>query len=195
MTSPPLSPQLAQSLHRELVTGERVLWSAVPRASLLTAGLGIWLFAIPWTAFALFWESMALSPWFASRGAHGAIEWGFGIVLPLFGLPFVAIGLWMLWKPVAAMRNAARTVYALTDRRIIALVDGNKREVQSVMVDRIGPMQRRERKDGTGDLSIQTHSRVDSDGDRITERFIVAGVADVARLERLIIEAQARPAL
>lgn len=195
MTSTALSPQLVQSLHRELVTGERVLWSAVPRASLLTAGLGIWLFAIPWTAFAIFWVSMALSPWFAARGPDSPMEWGFGIVFPLFGLPFVAIGLWMLWKPVAAMRNAARTVYALTDRRIIALVDGNKREVQSVMVDRIGPMQRRERKDGTGDLSIQTHSRVDSDGDRVTERFIVAGVPDVARLERLIVEAQARPAI
>lgn len=183
---------LVQSLHRELATGERIVWSGMPRASLLTAGLGIWLFAIPWTAFALFWEAIALSLWFTGISAKGAFEWGFAIVFPLFGLPFVAIGLWMLWKPIAAMRNAGSTVYALTDRRLIRVVEGRTRTVDSVMIDGTGPIERRERRDGTGDLSIQTHSRRDSEGDRITERFIVSGVADVAQLQRLITDAQSR---
>lgn len=183
---------LVQSLHRELVTGERILWSAQPRAALLRSGLGIWLFAVPWTAFALFWVAMALSPWFAAEPADGMMQWVLGIVFPLFGLPFVAVGLWMLWKPLGAMRSASHTVYALTDRRLIRLVDGRTRQVDTVMIGGTGPMERRERRDGTGDLSIQTHSRVDSDGDRITERFIVSGVADVARLERLILDQQGR---
>lgn len=176
------------ALRRELTAGERIVWSAQPRASRLKRGFGIWLFAIPWTVFALFWESMALLPWASSSNTPDGIKWGFGIVFPLFGLPFIAIGLWMLWQPIRAMRKAGETIYALTDRRLIRVVTGKGREVASVMLSQIGPINRRENNDGTGDLSIQTHSRVDSDGDRITEKFEVSGVPDVARLERLIIE-------
>lgn len=185
-----LPPALDQSLRREMVTGERLLWSARPSASRMKAGFGIWLFAIPWTAFALFWESMAILPWFASSKTPEAFQWTFGIVFPLFGLPFVLIGLWMLWQPVRAMRQAASTAYGLTDRRLIRLVDGPKREIASVLLDQIGPVDRSEAKDGWGNLRIQTHSRIDSDGDRQTERFEIIGVPDVARLERLILEQQ-----
>lgn len=184
-------PALAQALRRELLTGERVLWSASPRGGWLLGGFAAWLFAIPWTVFALGWEAAAFAPWFANK-TPDAIRWGFGIVFPLFGLPFIAIGFWMLSRPIQAIRQARRTLFALTDRRVIRLVEGRRREVQSVLLDQIGPIDRRERADGHGDLAIQTHSRVDSDGDRITEKFLICGVPEVARLERLLHDARSR---
>ena len=187
MTTPqPLTVDAA--LRRELTAGERILWSAQPRATHMKRGFGIWLFAIPWTVFSLGWEAASILPWFASSKTPEAIQWTFGIVFPLFGLPFVAIGFWMLWQPIRAMRLAGQTIYALTERRLIRVVTGPKSEFASVMLSQIGPMQRREARDGVGDLAIQTHSRVDSDGDRVTEKFLVTGVPDVARLERLIVE-------
>jgi hypothetical protein len=57
----------------------------------------------------------------------------------------------------------------------------------------IGPIDRREDRDGFGDLRIQTHSTVDSEGDRTTERFEVLGIPGVARLERLLLENVTRP--
>jgi hypothetical protein len=189
-SSTPVPIALETELRRELTGGERVLWSAQPLARRLKAGFGIWLFAVPWTVFALFWISMALLPWASSSKTPDGIKWSFGIAMPLFGVPFVLIGLWMLWKPIQAMRQAKQTVYALTDNRLIRLVLTKRREVSSVLLDQIGPMTRSESPDGTGHLRIQTHSRIDSDGDRITERFEVLGVADVARLERLILESQ-----
>lgn len=188
----PLPPALDQALRRELVTGERLLWQAQPRASLMKAGFGIWLFAIPWTVFALFWEAMALLPWFSPSKTPEPVQWTFGIAFPIFGLPFVLIGFWMLWQPLNAMRKAGSTVYGLTDRRLIRIVEASGRDVASVLLDQIGPMDRNESNDGTGHLRIQTHSRVDSEGDRITERFEVIGVPGVARLERLILEQQER---
>jgi len=40
-------------------------------------------------------------------------------------------------------------------------------------------------------LRIQTGTRTDSDGDKVTERFDVMGVPDVARLEGLLLERKA----
>lgn len=185
-----LPPALDTALRRELTAGERLLWSGQPRAARMKAAFGIWLFAIPWTVFALFWESMTLMPWFASTKTPEPIQWTFGIVMPIFGLPFILVGFWMLWQPVRAMRRAKSTVYGLTSRRLIRLVDGPSRETASVLLDQIGPIDRSEGRDGWGHLRIQTHSRIDSDGDRQTERFEIIGVPDVARLERLILENQ-----
>lgn len=179
---------LDTALRRELATDERILWSAQPRASRLKGGLSIWLFAIPWTLFALFWESMTLLPWLAETKTPDGITWTFGIIMSIFGLPFIVIGFWMLWQPLRAMKLARRTAYALTTRRLIRLIDGRKRELHSVLIDQIGPINRQEARDGTGHLRIETHSRIDSEGDRTTERFEVLGVPGVARLERLILD-------
>jgi hypothetical protein len=175
-------------LRSELAAGERLLWSGQPRGGKLARGFGVWIFAVPWTVFALFWEAMALLPWAAASKTPDTIQWRFGIVFPLFGLPFVLIGLWMLWQPVRAMRRARSTVYGLTGRRLLRVVEAGDRTVESVLLDQIGPIDRREDRDGFGDLRIQTHSRVDSEGDRTTERFEVLGVPDVARLERLLLD-------
>ena len=187
MTPP---PALAALLRRELMAGEHVLWSEQPASTRMLAGFAMWGFAVPWTAFALFWEGMALMPWFAPH-TPSWMQWSFGIAMPLFGLPFIAVGLWMLWQPVRAMRKARDTLYVLTDRRPIRLVAGDPCEQVSVFVDRIGPIEKSERRDGWGSIRVQTHSRIDSDGDRVTERFEIAAVPDVARLHRLILECQA----
>jgi hypothetical protein len=183
-----LPPALDQALRGELTAGERLLWRAQPRASRLKGGFGIWLFAIPWTVFALAWESMALLPWLAATGTPDRLQWTWGVVFPIFGLPFILVGFWMLWQPIGAMRKASATVYGLTNRRIMRLVAGKHREMASVLLDQIGPMDRSEGVDGWGHLRIQTHSRVDSEGDRQTEKFEILGIPGVARLERLIIE-------
>lgn len=190
--TPPIPPALRQALDREMTAGERILWSAQPRANRLWGGFGVWLFAVPWTVFALFWEGMALLPWAASSKTPDAITWTFGIFMPLFGLPFIAIGIGMMLTPVRAMRRARNTIYALTSKRLVRLIAGRKSSFHSVFTDRIGPIERREGPDGWGNLRIETHSHVDSEGSRTTDRFEMLGIPDVARLEKLIVDAQPR---
>jgi hypothetical protein len=193
-SSAPLPMRLDIALRRELAAGERILWSAQPMAKRLKSGFGVWIFAIPWTVFSLFFVSLTLMPWADSTHTPAGIKWSFGLFMPLFGLPFVLVGFAMLWGPIKAMRETVRTAYGLTSLRLIRVVEARRRRVDSVLLSQIGPMQRSENKDGTGHLRIQTHSRIDSDGDRITEKFEVLGVPDVARLERLILENQPRGA-
>lgn len=174
-------------------SGERVLWSGQPRAKRMAAAFGIWLFALPWTAFALFWESMALQPWLAEKPPESAIETGFLFVFPLFGLPFILIGLAMLATPFWTMARAGRTVHALTERRLLTVtVLGRKTSVVAVALDRTGPIEATIRANGSGALSVQTGTTIDSDGDRQTERFVISGVDDVVTLERELRRLQAR---
>lgn len=188
------SPELEMILRRELMPGERLLWSGRPDPSRLRAIFGIWFFAVPWTAFALFWEAMALLPWMASSHTPLGIQWSFGIVFPLFGLPFIGIGLGMLWMPFKVRRKAAETIYGLTDRRMLRVTAGTKRESASVLISQMGPIDVTADADGYGTLRIQTGTRLDSDGDKITERFEVSGVPGVNRLEGLLLEQKARAA-
>ena len=44
----------------ELAPGEAVAWAAQPDARRAALGaLAVWLFAVPWTAFSVFWTAMA----------------------------------------------------------------------------------------------------------------------------------------
>lgn len=183
----PVSPALGMALAAEILPDERVLWQGQPLARRQGGLFAIYLFAVPWTLFALFWEAMALSPWFSGKPVPDLLRFGIGIVFPVFGLPFVGIGLWMLAKPWKAMRAAGQSVVALTNRRLLRLSLAGTRSCESVLLSQIGPMKRRSRADGVGDLSIETHSRIDSEGDRVTERLLLLGLPDVAGLERQIL--------
>ncbi len=196
MVRPPpmIEPELDAILRRELMSGERILWSGQPNPKKLYAAFGMWLFAIPWTVFALFWEGMAsMMLWSPGTKTPDAISYTFGIVFPLFGLPFIAVGFYMLAMPFKAIAKAKRTVFALTDRRVLSVTAGKSRETASVMIDQMGPFKVKAGSDGYGSLSIQTGSSIDSDGDRVTERFEIMGVPDVSRLEGLLLEQRRKP--
>lgn len=47
---------LQETVDRELEPGERIQWIDMPTARFFTpVATGVFLFAIPWTAFAIFW--------------------------------------------------------------------------------------------------------------------------------------------
>jgi hypothetical protein len=169
-------------LDAELGHGEHAVWVAKPRPRRQLRSFGIYLFAIPWTGFSVFWMAMAGS-------GHGTPDVA-SVFFTLFGLPFLLIGIGMLAVPFAAVAAARRTVYALTDRRLLRIGWGRRRTVtKSVLLSQIGPITRTSGTDGYGDLKIETHTRSDGDGGRTTETFSLDGVPDVAGLERLLLEA------
>lgn len=183
---------LRDILRRELLPGEHLVWHARPDPRRFNAPFVIWLFAVPWTAFSLFWEAMALMPLLGGGHTPSAVRYSFGIVFPIFGLPFVAIGLGMMGAPFWAKRMMARTIFGLTDRRVLRVTAARKRKVKSVMIDQMGPIDVASGSDGWGSLRIETGSRLDAEGERVTTQFEVDCVPDVARLEALLLEARVR---
>ena len=181
----PEANRLEQQLRREMSPGEQLLWSAMPDPKRMKIIFGVWLFAVPWTAFALFWTGAASSGLWAGH-ASSIISW----IFPLWGLPFIGVGLWMLSMPFSIRKQAKHMIFGITNQRVLSLMDHRKRDVRSVSLDLLGPISRKEGADGWGDVTIETGSSRDSDGDRVTDKFQIFGVPDVARVERMLREAQ-----
>lgn len=121
-----------QIINNEVSSGEKLLWWGQPEAMRqVLASFAIWLFAIPWTAFACFWVVMASQSVLHGKHSLGPMAWAF----PLFGLPFILIGLGMLLMPFSAWLKMRSTYYLLTDKRLVVLTDGRTRTTQSYQLN------------------------------------------------------------
>ena len=181
----PVSDPLSMALNRELRRSERVAWHGKPLARVSLPSLGIWLFAIPWTTFALIWTAIAAAGAAGmSQEASDGGNWSWlPYVFPLWGVPFILVGLGMLGAPFAPLWTAGRTIFAITNQRLIKLTLWKNLQTNSVPLDRIGVMNRREKRDGSGTLSMTVRIGVDSDGDSKKDNFDIGEVADVMRVE------------
>lgn len=179
-----LAPALREMVDGELQldAGERVLWTGQPSGRRMAlATVPIFLFAIPWTAFAVFW--VAAAAWGTSEGSISGIF----RVFPLFGLPFIAIGLGMLSSPFWALRSAKRTVYVVTDRRAIIFGAGwNGMKVRSFLPERLGDMSRTQRADGSGDLIFATDVSTTSKGGQQKTDVGFMGIPAVRDVEQMV---------
>lgn len=180
MVSDSLVDPLDLALRRELQRGERVLWSGRPLPRVNLAAFAIWAFAIPWTAFAVFWTAMAYAGVSSMETEDSGI---LAYAFPLFGLPFILVGLGMMAGPFVPLFLARKTKFAITNQRLIRLRLGQRLVTQSVEGSRIGSIERSERRDGSGSLKIVAEKFLDSDGDSRTEHFVIGEVADVMEAE------------
>ncbi len=141
------------ALHRELREGEKLVWQGMKLARVEPKGFAIYFFAIPWTAFSVFWTAMA--GWGTSAmGEPSVIAWAF----PMFGLPFILIGIGMMATPFVPLFQRGRILFAVTDRRVLKLSLGRSLTVNSVPASRIGDIVRRESSDGSGSVELSLSS-------------------------------------
>ena len=169
-----LPGNLQQMVQDELKGKERVVWLAQPRPQPGFSWLCLTpvLFAIPWTAFAVFWMVMASGVF--DNGAAGPVD-RFRFVFALFGVPFVGVGIAMLSSPIwikrRLKRTAAETVYVVSEDRAIVFDGGYYGDggmtsmlvsfsgklfrglrVRSYSPGEITNIERVQRTDGTGDV-------------------------------------------
>lgn len=181
-----LSEDNRAALAAELLPGETLLWAAEPSSGMRVAGYAIWLVAIPFVAFGLFWTALTLFPLLS--GTPGRMTW-LGLVAALFGLPFLGVGLIALRKPFALRKAADHTVFAFTDRRLIRLQQLKTRSVSEVPMDSIGSIDMDEYADGSGTLTIQALGPPEAGGTRRPIAvYQLMGVKDVARARTLLRE-------
>jgi len=169
---------------RELEPGERIEWQEMPARHYFTGtSIGAFLFAIPWTAFAIFWM-------------FGASRSG-SIAFTSFGIPFVLIGIGMLSSPFWTYRKSLNTIYVITDRRAITFDGGRTVTIRSYEPERLGNVFRKERNDGSGDVIISQKEWRDSEGDKQREELGFIRIKDAKRVERMLkkLAEKARPPL
>jgi hypothetical protein len=183
--------------------GEKLIWSEKPdiRIAFLMS-FGIWVFAVPWTAFALFWESMVAGPlvldWLGyevgGMKPAGNVGQGMMAVMALFGLPFILIGFGMLLAPVWVLRKGARTLYVLTNKRVAILNGARTVSIVSIWPKEIISLSRKEGPDGRGTLTLHQGVVRDSDGDRQENKTELGVIHDVRRVEQMVLELKERAA-
>ena len=173
--------QIAQ---REIEAGEEILWADRPNPSRMsTRTLPIMLFGIPFTGFAVFWIVSAYS---ISNVGPSFGRTGIDNFFPLFGIPFVLIGLGMLLSPLFAFHKGTKTVYALTNRRALIIEGGSSRSVKSYAFRDMENLERVERADSSGDLIFLRETRRGTKGRTYTEPIGFFGVPDVRAVERTL---------
>jgi hypothetical protein len=108
---------LESSLRSYLRPGEMVRWRGAPARGLRLSVRDIFLipFSAIWFGFAIFWMVTATIGTMASGS-------GATMVFPLFGVPFVVIGLYVFaGRFLVDAWVRGRTIYAVTDRRALVL--------------------------------------------------------------------------
>lgn len=196
MSKTPLPEHIAAVVRRE-TPGELIRWTGRPSAKqALLWSMLIWLFAIPWTAFSLFWEGMVLAPFITGAPQVPGANWGkvgMGVAV-LFGLPFVLIGIGMMAAPFFIWRRAKAVVYVITDKRLLTVeAYSGHAKVKTLWPDRIVSIERTERADGSGTLKLLLGQRRDSEGDMVAETEVISAVPDVRRAEQLLTDFRPQP--
>ena len=107
-------------------------------------------------------------------------------LFPLFGIPFVLVGLAMLSSPYWMIRKAKKTVYVLTADRAIIFDGGFSTTIRSFGPDRLGDLRRKQRADGSGDLIFERELSFDNDGDRRSTDHGFLAIPDVKAVEDMV---------
>lgn len=159
--------RLYRMIEPELQDGEDVVWLDRPNplhAARPKISRGI--FGVVFFAFALFWTLGVM----AESGAFGVV-----------GLPFVVAGAWMMSAPWQAYRRARATVYAITDRRALIVVNWPRHSARRFEPRQIAPPDVRDHGDGTGDVYFYVE-QVRTGRGRHTRRRGFLGVAEPHRV-------------
>lgn len=144
-------PPASDTVSAYLDPGERLLWSGQPRGGLRFRAQDLFLipFSLVWGGFAVFWEVIALT-----AVAHHA-PFPVSLIFPLFGLPFVAVGLYMIvGRFFVDARTRARTFYGVTNERLLILSGLFSRQVKSLQIRTLPDVSLSERGDGSGTITF-----------------------------------------
>ncbi len=175
-----LPAHLQARVKSELRPGEAVAWIGQPNPTrFMRSGFFLWLFFIPWTAFSLFWIAGASG--FKFPDFSHAWSW-----FPLFGLPFLLIGLGGLSSPLWLYRKAANIVYIVTNQRAFSLEGARSYTVRTYLPAQLTHIVRKEHPDGSGDLLLEVLHYKDSDGDSRKKENGFFAIADVRKVEQLL---------
>ena len=183
-----------EAIRQRLAPGEALLWHGQPRQGLMLRPADALLipFSLLWAGFAFYWEWSVLqtdAPWW----------------FVVWGIPFMLMGLYIvIGRFFIDARQRARTAYALTPERVLIVRSGarGRGEVQSFTLGTLADLKLTERADGSGSIVLGRGSGPWAMwGGWLMPGWPGAGaglapqleaIADAARVERLIRDAQRR---
>src|SRR5262245_8831815 len=180
---PRLPATLRARLERELRPRERLVYAGVPspwRTAL--PALSLFVFGLFWTSISGFIEVLFVGLLLGYGPSPPPVPRWLAGVVSIVGLLFVLVGVVLLASPFDRWRKARRTVHAVTDTRLLTVVDAPWRAAESVETG-ITSVHRRDIANGAGTLAIGCGTERDSEGQAIEVVTWWRGIPDVRRAE------------
>jgi len=132
---------------------ENLLWAGRPKGGFLLRGSDVFMipFSIFWCGFAIFWMIGASRALWASEGETTPINY----IFPLFGLPFVIVGLYMVFgRFLVDKAQREKTTYGVSNERVIIKSGLFSSTVKSLNLRTLSDITLKERKDGSGMITF-----------------------------------------
>ncbi len=140
--------ELQAVIQEELTSGERLIWTGRPKQGVIFRSHDLFFipFSLLWCGFAIFWETMAI---LMNVNDIGII----GIIFPIFGLPFVLVGLYLVFgRFFYDAKKRRNTFYGLTDKRIIIITDVFCKIIKTIELKTLTEISIKAKKDGSGTI-------------------------------------------
>jgi hypothetical protein len=170
----------------ELQPGESLYWTGVADpARAAAAALPAALFGIPFAGFAAFWINAAYHGTHAMNKSGNSFTGAFSF-FPLFGVPFLLVGLGIILAPLWAYLGGRTTVYAVTNQRVMVISGSSTRSVKSCTPADIVSVDHLERADGSGDIIIRTTAQTRSNNVVSPVTVSLCGVPNVKEVARQV---------
>ncbi len=133
---------IPEDVRHELRADETPKWIGypIPKQYAIQEGLKECLIGIPFTAFAVFWTSQAAK--------------SDSLLFQLWGYPFILVGLYLLAHPLLEYWRALRTIYVVTNQRVLIL-NGVLRHSKKVFApSNLGDFDVERKHDGSGNIIL-----------------------------------------
>jgi hypothetical protein len=179
-----LTPDLTAAIQRD-TAGETIVWVGGPDPqSVFRSRRKVWLMGIPFLAFSLLWESIALGIIPNEQARQQSLS--DMVFMGSFGAFFVMAGLAMMWTPFSCARAARKVAYVLTDRKMHIVGSRRTHGLSYVALDSIKTVQMVHHGKARSDLKLIVFSHTNSDGEVIETALVLENLADGPGLEALI---------
>ena len=139
-----MQSEIEQVLRPELGATEKLLWSGQPRRGIRFRSTDAFLipFTLLWGGFVIFWEISAV---------RGGASWFFR----LWGIPFVAAGLYFIFgRFFVDAWQRTRTYYGLTSERVVIVSGLFQRQVKSLALRGLPEVSLAESTDRSGTITF-----------------------------------------
>ncbi len=144
------------TVESELSDNEKLIWSGRPRQGIVFRSSDIFMvpFSLLWGGFAIFWEATAIWMIFKSLNSDKVLPFP-ALIFPLFGLPFVIIGLYLIFgRFIHDSKRREKTFYGVSDQRIIIVSGIFSRNVKSLNLKTMTDISLTEKSDRSGTITF-----------------------------------------